>query len=85
MCIRDRYGSDNNEAFFSTNNSVIVENGSDKGEYDYAAQGLVSSTLTNGVLKTAGAVSYTHLTYRFSFPPVSFLLFHNGFYALISI
>ena len=48
------YGSDNNEAFFSTNNSVIVENGSDKGEYDYAAQGLVSSTLTNGVLKTAG-------------------------------
>lgn len=47
------YGSDNDEAFFSTNNSVIVENGSDKGEYDYAAQGLVSSTLTNGVLKTA--------------------------------
>ena len=46
------YGSDDHNKFFSTNNSSIDVDGYD-GKYEFAAQGLVSSTLTNGVLKTA--------------------------------
>ena len=49
------YGSDNNLEFFSTNNSSIDATSDEKKDkYACAAQGLVSSTLTNGVLKTAG-------------------------------
>ena len=48
------YGSDNYNNFFSTNNSGVDNNGKTDGGYSRAAQGLVSSTLTNGVLKTAG-------------------------------
>ncbi len=48
------YGSDEYNTFFSTNNSTIDVTGDGKEEFNRAAQGLVSSTLTNGVLKTAG-------------------------------
>lgn len=48
------YGSDKYNTFFSTNNSGVDNNGKTDGGYNRAAQGLVSSTLTNGVLKTAG-------------------------------
>ena len=47
------YGSDKYNTFFSTNNSGVDNNGKTDGGYNRAAQGLVSSTLTNGVLKTA--------------------------------
>ena len=50
------FGSDNDNKFFSTNNSSIDADGN-REKYAYAAQGLVNAALSNGTLMTANGES----------------------------
>ena len=50
------FGSDNDNKFFSTNNSSIDADGN-REKYAYAAQGLVNAALSNGTLMTANGAS----------------------------
>lgn len=59
------YDKNNQSEFMSTNNSTMDVNGNG-GFYDYAAQGLVQNTLTNGTLMTSdGKVAEPHFNEAF--------------------